>query len=410
MKLNKKDNIRLMRECCIVKEIECTQHGKELEAQEFKLLRKTIQNSKNLSFEDLKEAYSDSSFSIKGFINQMETYKNSTLNRSYYKKALEAAKEYYSSFENSEKEEFNSKLRDQFFNENRISNLRVRLNRQHAKFIGGATITALLAAGALVLTHPDGDTKPEPTPTPIETQTPTNTPETNQTSIAAINAIDVNDKDFYYRLMDNFEELYTNEYNKLNDNAISPNDFSLDFSNQDYIFQVKLGEEYRYVSHGEKPDMIEKYLKDKNIPYETIKNISSASIYATNSEGDHEKVQNEFGFLTDQKIDSIAWVKNPYVKENETICVRLFDGNNPEDLLNTKNSPDSALTKLQAPVEVLSTRVGTDNKSLKNNYIEAVNEYENSELGLNCAVENAIDEQLIEEEQKSSNEGFEPGD
>lgn len=387
MKLDKKDNVRLMQECCIVREIEYTQQGKELKAQEFGLLRKTIQNSKNLSFEDLKEAYADGSYAIRSFINQMETYKKSTLNRYYYKRAVEAAKEYYSSFENSAKEEFNNKLRDQFFNKNRISNLRVRLNRQHAKFIGGTTITALLAAGALVLTYPDGDTKPEPTPTPIETQIPTNTPKPTQKPLSEIDNLDVNSTNFYDSVVQDFKTRYANSYNTSNESDLTTNDFVvMPQESQDYIWQIKVGDEYRYLSHGDlnHAQMVEQYLEENNIERKSIPDCQSVSVYSAK---DGERITDSNGSYI--KIDSITKFTDP--ETGKLKVVELLDGNNIQQIFE-QNTFDNQSSLLELSDSAFSLSYYNSNEELKKSYTEAVNQ-EDSKKTYNNELENQIEDE-----------------
>lgn len=387
MKLDKKDNVRLMHECCIVREIEYTQQGKELEAQEFKLLRKTIQNSKNLSFEDLKEAYSDSYFSIKSFINQMETYKKSTLNRTYYKKALAVAKEYYSSFENSEKEKFNNKLKDQFFNKNRINNLRIRQNRHHAKFIGGTTITALLAAGALILTHPNGDTKLEPTPTPIETHIPTNTPNPTQKPLSEIDNLDVNSTNFYDSVVQDFKTRYANSYNTSNESDLTTNDFVvMPQESQNYIWQIKVGDEYRYLSHGDlnHAQMVEQYLEENNIERKSIPDCQSVSVYSAK---DGERITDSNGSYI--KIDSITKFTDP--KTGKLKVVELLDGNNIQQIFE-QNTFDNQSSLLELSDSAFSLSYYNSNEELKKSYTEAVN-HEDSKKTNNNELENQFEDE-----------------
>ena len=95
MKLNKKDNIRLLKDCCTVREIECELNGQKSVGEKYSELKDFISNSENISFEKLHENFDDSN-SIKEFLNNIEKSYKFKINYSFYNRAVQAAKKTYS--------------------------------------------------------------------------------------------------------------------------------------------------------------------------------------------------------------------------------------------------------------------------------------------------------------------------
>lgn len=324
MKLDKKDNVKLMKECCIVKEIESTQKRYEKLEEKFHELRKTIERSENLNFEDLHQNFDDSK-PIKNFLTQMEKCSKFKITTNYYKKAVNCAKKHASE---NDLGKLTSKLKKQFLSENRIKNLGVRTKM--ARYIG-VSVATLLASGTLLSISALNTNKAVENPIEIEsTQNPTN-PDVSPKALTPT-------KD--QKSMD-FTSLYLEKYNALHsENPITRDYFKANLEeNQNYIYKVQIGDEARYVSHGDYPAMIEQYLKDNNIESETIYDYHSSSIYATDEKGDIQYSYDEFGNRTKTKLDSAISVNGKYVK--------LYDGNNPKDLLNPEVQSYSPLAEVQ---------------------------------------------------------------
>lgn len=382
MKLDKRENVNLMRDCCIVREIECTQKNNDYLAQEFSELKEVIANSKNVNFEDLHKEFDDKA-SIRDFLYTMENFKKSTIKRSYYKKAVNAAKRHHLNNDSVNKQEFTEKLKNKFFDQNDIKTLKPKLSHDPKLFISEAAITALLSAGAFSLAFCGrgcGKTI-EPTPTPIETTAnPTSTPKATEEPITGIDNLDVNDENFYKYIVNDFKSLYADEYNSSTNSNISQDDFVVQVNeHQNYIYQIKVGNEYRYVTHGDYPSMIENYFENNYIQPEIIEDCESISVYSKDSNGKIEKCNDEFGNLTNKKLDSAVQVKNPETGDLE--YVKLYDGNNPAGLINPKSNIQSPLSKMGNIADTLNLPANSENdkKILKESYINSVKEYKNSE-------------------------------
>lgn len=331
-------------------------------ADQFDDLANLIDHKENLDYDYLRSSFENES--VQKFLNCMERNRKHPIQSTYKKRAVKAYEQYDKT---KDRTEIDGKLHARFFNS--VSNLKDRTIR--TKLVGTATIAALLTAGALAITHPSQELPPK------------------QPDVEHFNDLEMNANPTVNNLENNFLQLYA-ESNFLNKSA---ENLALDFSNQDYILKINHAGKVRYVSHGNFPNNIENYLKNKDISFQRMRDCKSASIYVTDSNGDLENYIDEFGNPSKIKIDSVAWVRN---EETGNIqCIKLFDGNNPtkDGLLDTKE-PTATLTNLQKPLEVLSNTTGTNQDILKSDYDTAVQKYQESNILNGCAIENQIDKDL----------------
>ncbi len=324
MKLDKKDNIKLMKECCIVKEIELTQKRSEKLANQFHELRKVVSKTENLDFDDLYQNFDDTK-PIKNFLTDMQKSSKFKITTKYYKKATNCAKKYVS--ENN-LGKLTSQLKKQFFEENRIKNLSVRTKM--ARYIG-ASLATVLASGTLLTASLANINQVSEQPVSIEnTATPINTDQLQNIA-----------KNLDLPKTQDFTSLYIEKYSSFNpENPIARDTFKANLDeSQNYIYKIQVGNEYRYVSHGDYPAMIGEYLKNNNIEPEIIYDCHSSSIYSTDANGAIQHSYDEFGNKTKTKLDSAICINGEYIK--------LYDGNNPKDLLNPEVQSYSPLAEVQ---------------------------------------------------------------
>lgn len=399
--LKELDNEQLLIDCCTVKQIQnmlhadiCKKNGDNENyeklrntAKKFEELAALIDVTENLSYEYLKNSFQDES--IQKFLNCMEKYRKHTIQSSYKKQAVKAYERYNQTKDISEIE---GKLKGRFFCSH--SNLKGRTTRSHLKVaVGGLAIVTLLATGALTMNHPSNSTIQDPIKfeeKQINGTTPDSILDNSSSNIA-----------FHQNLENDFLQHYADAYNQANNANQSTDNLALDFSNQDYILKINNARKVCYVSHGNFPNNIENYLKNKDISFERMGNCKSASIYASKLSGDLKEDVDEFGNSSKVKIDSVAWIKNEETGDIE--CVKLFDGNNPtkDGLLDSKASTVTPLVALNEPLEVLSNTVGTSEDIIKTNYENAIKRYQenNASKALNnCMIENQIGEEIREEE------------
>lgn len=399
MKFKDEDDRALLLEACIVEEMKYTLARKNDTKEAFQKLKETIENSDNLSFEYLKSQNSSNDFAIRRFFNYFETYKKSVINREYYNQAVEIAKS------QSLPEEFNEKIKNQFFSEKRIEGLEARLDkhRQSKKFIAvGTSILALAAAGGLALAVAGNHrTSDEPTPTPIESTATSNPDEktfaywTDSTPTpkptTEIADLDPNDKDFYDKVVQDFKKRYAKQYNMSHEKQLSTDDFVVKAQEApDYIFKIKLGNATIYMSKGDENynSSTEQYLKENHIEAEDIHDCKAVSIYAAEN---GERIKDANGSYI--KLDSIAQFTDPETGDLKTAY--LFDGNHIKEdvLLNYELSVDTTLLDMSNSAFALADN---SHEKVKEDYLEAI-EKENSQV-LDCGLENKIDKQLERDE------------
>lgn len=208
--------------------------------------------------------------------------------------------------------------------------------------------------------------------TPIETQIPQNTPTPTEEPVTSVDDIDINSDDFYDKIVKEFKTFYANEYNLYNkEDSLSADDFIIKPNEaQDRIYKIKVGDEYRCISHGDRPEMIEQYFKNNNIEPESINNCFAISIYSADSNKNAKTAYDEFGNMSKIKLDSAVRLNGEYVK--------LYDGNNPQDILNPKSSSFSLLAEMGDIANVLSLPSNTEvyRNDIKKIYTNKVSEYQ----------------------------------
>lgn len=380
MKLDKKDNIRLMKECCIVREIECIQRRNESTAWSFRELKRMIKNSDNLDFENLHIHFDDNT-AIKHFLRDMEKNSKFKINLKYYRKAIKSAQKHVSQ---NELGELTSKLKKQFFQEHHIQNLNVRHHRKLLQYVG-TPIATLLATGTFYFSHPSDQNltteRPQQTETTVpipESEIPS--PELKQQPITEFDNLNIHDTNFSTSMKNDFKSLYLEEYNALYpEQTLSSDEFIIDFNNaQDWIYQVKVGNENRYVSHGDYPTMIQKYFENNQIQPEVISDCRAVSIFLVDADGNIQKDYDEFGNFTPIKLDSAI--------DGQA----LYDGNNPKGLLDSQSNSQSLLAKMQDILTCFtySTDTENDRKIVKSKYINAVKNYQASKESIKDDEEN----------------------
>lgn len=400
MKFKDEDDKALLLEACIVEIMKYTLDGNDDTKEAFQKLKETIKNSDNLSFEYLKSQNSSNDFAIRRFFNYFETYKKSVINREYYNQAVEIAKS------QSLPEEFNEKIKNQFFSEKRIEGLEARLDkhRQSKKFIAvGTSILALAAAGGLALAVAGNHrTSDEPTPTPIEsTATPNpdektftywtdSTPTPKPTTEIA--DLDPNDKDFYDKVVQDFKKRYAEQYNMFHEKQLSTDDFVVKAQEApDYIFKIKLGNATIYMSKGDENynSSTEQYLKENHIEAEDIHDCKAVSIYAAKN---GKRIKDANGSYI--KLDSIVKF-TPATKDFKTKTAFLFDGNKVKEVLNNPSLSLQSSTLLDMSNSAFALADNSHEK-VKEDYLEAI-EKEDSRV-IDCGLENQIDEKLPKKE------------
>ena len=162
-------------------------------------------------------------------------------------------------------------------------------------------------------------------------------------------------------------------------NNLSPDDISLNPNRRtSYLFQVKIGDEYRYVSHGETPDDTKEYLvntfEDSNVEILRDNNDNYRLVTIYYAEKDEKgklvpkKIKNQFGKMTDQETETVAYINGELVK--------IYDGNNPQKLISEPNSItfDVNLEKM-ANVFNNSFKGPSDNALNLNSYLSSFKDF-----------------------------------
>ena len=379
MDLEKIENKKLMDQCCIIREIEAGLNNNHTVARAFNELRNEL---KEVPFIKLKEKY-DGISSLKNFLNEMENTKRKPLIRKYYKKLCKAAEKEYGT------NNLNESTIKKFIKNNDLTTIngyKKDLDKNKKYLISGIAITTLagILGISIISKHngnkPDGNklkTETITTETPIAEPVP-NPPglEENDTIYNDAKNIDYSDSEFHDKLLNNFKKLYLRESGK---NNLSPDDISLNPNRRtSYLFQVKIGDEYRYVSHGETPDDTKEYLvntfEDSNVEILRDNNDNYRLVTIYYAEKDEKgklvpkKIKNQFGKMTDQETETVAYINGELVK--------IYDGNNPQKLISEPNSItfDVNLEKM-ANVFNNSFKGPSDNALNLNSYLSSFKDF-----------------------------------
>jgi len=275
----------------------------------------------------------------------------------YYNRAVKVAEE--SGILADESKRSQKEILKTFFAENHINGLKnVHARNKLYTAVAGTLAATLVIGGLFVLSHlkpvasrplpavgsifSSGQTiKPESSNTPDVSYTPdiSNTQEEQTMSLSDTIPRDVKKAD----VLKDFKERYAAEYNHNNDEAnLNADDLEVSFRHHNYILEVQVGDEIRYVSHGAYPDMIEKYLRENNIEYRGIRNNISGDIPVITimEQNDSSSIKyDDYGNPLDYTSTRIGYA----ARVNGT-WVPLFDGNNPRTTgLLDPNPPDNSL-------------------------------------------------------------------
>lgn len=257
----------------------------------------------------------------------------------------------------------------QFFTDNRISTLRFSNLKNRVLIATAGTLAVALVIGGVVSSNFSSRVIPAQESTYTSSAETPSTPSVTE-SPTLENTIPANAKKA--DLLNDFKQRYATEYNSENSGSVSANDLEIYFNKHNYIYEIQVGDQTRYVSHGKYPNMIEQYLEDNNIEYKAIRDtfgdFKVTSAFEKN--GSVSTQYDDFGNKLDYtgtRLESAVHVNGEWVK--------LFDGNNPKStgLLDPNVLNYNTLEDMS---EAFYRGIIYDpNKADRNGYIKALEDY-----------------------------------
>lgn len=168
--------------------------------------------------------------------------------------------------------------------------------------------------------------------------------------IAEINKIDLT-KD---AILKNIKEIYVEEYNLEHEQDIDIEQLKLMCADQDYIYMLEDG---KYLTHGDYPKIIRQDMEEKKLEYKGT--IEDQKVYYSSIDGETIEMITNTG--------RNGWVS---VYDGNKICY----GNGADFYEYMKNDNNTFLQMKDVLIEGITWANEPENKTLKENYIEAVKE------------------------------------